>query len=135
MASKSPEAVPISPEILSQLECPVCYESFIGQKIYVCSTGHSVCESCLPKLTKCPTCNGPLSKIRAYGLEKLADTVLVFCKNRRLGCARLITGSELKKHEANCDWGCEVWHQLYDFTFPSDRFESCALNCFKLISD
>jgi hypothetical protein len=96
MASETPLAVPTSPEILSQLECPVCCESFIGQKIYVCSNGHSVCKSCLPKLTKCPTCSGPLSKIRAYRLEKLADTVLVFCKYRGRGCARLITGSELK---------------------------------------
>jgi hypothetical protein len=70
------EAIPvqasqISKSLLDALECPVCLE-YMTPPITMCSSGHSLCQACRPRLTRCPTCRRPLLGIRNYALEHLA---------------------------------------------------------------
>lgn len=65
------QASQISKSLLDALECPVCLE-YMTPPITMCSSGHSVCQACRPRLTRCPTCRRPLLGIRNYALEHLA---------------------------------------------------------------
>jgi E3 ubiquitin-protein ligase SIAH1 len=65
------EALEVSKGVRDVLECPVCLE-YMVPPITMCSSGHSVCQACRPRLTNCPTCRRPLLGIRNYGLEHLA---------------------------------------------------------------
>lgn len=65
------EASQISKSLQDALECPVCLEYMIPP-ITMCSSGHSLCQACRPRLTRCPTCRQPLLGIRNYALEHLA---------------------------------------------------------------
>ena len=43
------------------LECPICLDMpKVGQKIFQCRNGHTLCESCSERVTYCPTCRHPL---------------------------------------------------------------------------
>jgi hypothetical protein len=53
------------------LECPVCLD-YMEPPITMCSSGHSVCRACKPRLFCCPTCRQPLLGIRNFALESLA---------------------------------------------------------------
>ncbi|PNF19731.1 hypothetical protein B7P43_G14772 [Cryptotermes secundus] len=65
------EASQISKSVQDALECPVCLE-YMTPPITMCSSGHSVCQACRPRMTSCPTCRRPLLGIRNYALELLA---------------------------------------------------------------
>jgi hypothetical protein len=90
--------------LLDPLECPVCFEYSMGLKIYVCGNGHSVCENCHPALSECPICKGPPTGVRNYGLEQLAENVVVHCPFTENGCNESIVGSEYKLHKSVCDF-------------------------------
>lgn len=56
-----------------QLTCPVCCEFFEG-RIFQCSQGHSICETCMNKIgqpyqRECPQCRGAFVGTRNYCLE------------------------------------------------------------------
>ncbi|XP_069683422.1 E3 ubiquitin-protein ligase SIAH1B-like isoform X2 [Periplaneta americana] len=57
------------------LECPVCFESMVPP-ITMCTSGHSLCRACRPRLPSCPTCRQPLLGIRNVALESLARELL-----------------------------------------------------------
>lgn len=61
-----------------ELECPVCMEEMLPPVlVYGCSlSGHPVCGSCLPGLTSCPTCRGPMGSTRAIGLEAVVKNLV-----------------------------------------------------------
>nr|CAH7714847.1 unnamed protein product [Callosobruchus chinensis] len=55
---------------LSDLECPICFNHF-GEEIYLCPSGHSLCENCWLELTYCPLCRVNIQNpVRNYTLEK-----------------------------------------------------------------
>lgn len=58
-SSSNPVSVPVSADLASLFECPVCFD-YVLPPILQCQSGHLVCSSCRPKLTCCPTCRGPL---------------------------------------------------------------------------
>lgn len=57
------------------LECPVCLES-MAPPITMCTSGHSLCRACRPRLSSCPTCRQPLLGTRNIALESLARELL-----------------------------------------------------------
>nr|CAI5831327.1 unnamed protein product [Callosobruchus analis] len=60
---------------VSNLECPICYNEF-GERIYLCPSGHSLCETCSPILAYCPLCRLRIQDVvRNYTLEKITKYV------------------------------------------------------------
>ena len=74
-----------SADLASIFECPVCFgikivqasaiinktngfffffSEYVLPPILQCPSGHLVCSNCRPKLQCCPTCRGPLGKIK-----------------------------------------------------------------------
>jgi E3 ubiquitin-protein ligase SIAH1 len=90
--------------LLAALECPVCLDYSFGLKIYNCGNGHSVCENCHPHLSECPTCKGPPTVVRNYGLESIAENVVVECPFTGVGCKEIVAGGNYKVHKSECDY-------------------------------
>lgn len=59
VGNNSTLTVPVSADLASLFECPVCFD-YVLPPIIQCQSGHLVCSNCRPKLTCCPTCRGPL---------------------------------------------------------------------------
>ena len=65
----------INPEILAPVdddweECPICMEN-PADVMFVC--GHSLCDTCYPKVTICPFCRAPLVRNLEGTLRTLLD--------------------------------------------------------------
>jgi hypothetical protein len=65
------EGSQVAKGVRAALECPVCME-YMVPPITMCSSGHSVCRDCKPRLSSCPTCRRPLTGTRNIALEHLA---------------------------------------------------------------
>ncbi|CAG9771323.1 unnamed protein product [Ceutorhynchus assimilis] len=73
----SNEASGVMERISNTLECPTCYEVMAGN-IYLCKTGHSICESCRKLVPVCPTCQGQYMGGRNYALEEISKKLKDF---------------------------------------------------------
>lgn len=56
-------------------ECPICLEYF-KDMIYICESGHSVCNMCAPRLTVCPSCKRKMTLVRNFNFEELVRSVM-----------------------------------------------------------
>lgn len=65
-------------DLASLFECPVCFD-YVLPPILPCQNGHLICLNCRSKLTRCPTCQGPLGSTRNLAMEKVANSVLFPC--------------------------------------------------------
>ncbi|XP_004690122.1 PREDICTED: E3 ubiquitin-protein ligase Siah1-like [Condylura cristata] len=90
-------------DLASIFECPVCFD-YALPPILQCQSGHLVCHDCRPKLTRCPTCRGPLGTIRNLAMEKVANSVLFPCKYNPFGCEYVLPHQERAEHEETCDY-------------------------------
>ncbi|XP_049852655.1 E3 ubiquitin-protein ligase SIAH1B-like [Schistocerca gregaria] len=95
-------------EVLSVLECPVCFE-YMEAPIYMCANGHNVCAVCLPRCRgACPSCRGALtaSAARNLALERLAASAAGSpCRNAFAGCPeRRLKASARAAHESCCPY-------------------------------
>ncbi|PSN33228.1 hypothetical protein C0J52_23649 [Blattella germanica] len=103
-------------KFLKKLACPICYEYMIPP-ITVCLNGHSICNSCKPRLDKCPSCRGNFANVRNILLEKLSETITHPCKNRKNGCAVHVLVDFKEQHEKECSLSpCKC--PLNDFKLP-----------------
>ena len=72
------EDIPVQYVVCQELECPVCLTEMLPPvRIWQCSSGHALCQSCKrnPNINrKCPTCRQPIVG-RATVLEKMAATM------------------------------------------------------------
>ena len=62
--------------IEAELECPICFE-LSRPPIYQCPEGHIICNTCRPRVSKCPVCRfvfQGMPDIRNRFIEKLATT-------------------------------------------------------------
>ncbi|CAK6448216.1 unnamed protein product [Pipistrellus nathusii] len=91
-------------DLASLFECPVCFDYALPPALQ-CASGHLVCSSCRPKLTRCPTCRGPLGSIRNPAMEKVASSVLFPCKHVGSGCERALSPTQKAGHEELCASG------------------------------
>ncbi|KAG8264659.1 E3 ubiquitin-protein ligase siah1b [Homalodisca vitripennis] len=96
-------SVPVSADLASLFECPVCFD-YVLPPILQCQSGHLVCSNCRPKLTCCPTCRGPLGNIRNLAMEKVASTVLFPCKYSTSGCTMSLLHTLKAEHEEICEY-------------------------------
>uniref|UniRef100_A0A1Y1MGY7 E3 ubiquitin-protein ligase Sina-like RING finger domain-containing protein n=1 Tax=Photinus pyralis TaxID=7054 RepID=A0A1Y1MGY7_PHOPY len=51
-------------------ECPICFHVFPG-KIFMCISGHSLCESCWEITIRCAICNEYMTSMRNFTVEAL----------------------------------------------------------------
>ncbi|XP_034939777.1 E3 ubiquitin-protein ligase sina-like [Chelonus insularis] len=54
------------------IECPICYE--IKGRVFLCKSGHNLCETCMLRIDKCPICQNGFSLIRNYCVESIYST-------------------------------------------------------------
>lgn len=87
--------------ILNYFECPIC-NSLMKPPIYLCLTGHSICNRCRPRLHQCPSCRSNFGNARNYALEALTNTVSYPCGYRELGCLTVLPLNKITKHESDC---------------------------------
>lgn len=85
--------------LLLELECPVC-STYMAPPIRQCTTGHSICEKCRFKLSKCPLCEGSFTEAKNLSLETLAAQIKYPCVNH--GCDVKLSLVNREYHEKNC---------------------------------
>ncbi|CAA7032668.1 unnamed protein product [Microthlaspi erraticum] len=84
---------------LDRLDCPICSKPFTVP-IFQCDNGHVICDSCRPKVIKCPFCALPMGNNRCRGMESILESVTVPCRNADLGCTKYVPyGREKSNHE------------------------------------
>ncbi|XP_017779638.1 PREDICTED: E3 ubiquitin-protein ligase siah-1-like [Nicrophorus vespilloides] len=87
--------------LLNRVECPACLD-YMVLKIYVCKTGHSVCQNCYGSLRECPVCRTELTRTRNYDLESIAELLSYPCTNE--GCPEFIPVPKTKSHMLKCKY-------------------------------
>lgn len=89
--------------LLEELECKICM-TYMGPPIRQCETGHSICEPCMRKLSRCPLCQANFSDARNISLETLARKMHYPCINAKLGCNARSTLEHRDNHERTCSF-------------------------------
>lgn len=91
--------------ILEMATCPCCTEYYMGN-VMQCQNGHSLCEICRDKSSKCPTCkvNFGHTKLRNLTMETILAqmNVTVQCAYHTLGCQERIPYSKVHDHFRKC---------------------------------
>jgi len=64
-------------------ECPICKED-MNAPIHLCKAGHSICNTCRLKLTKCPICQADYTGSRNYTMETMIEEMFRPRKQRKL---------------------------------------------------
>lgn len=90
-------------DLLIELECPVC-SAYLTPPIRQCATGHSICESCRNKLTRCGLCESNFTESRNISLEGLAVKMRYPCINKSTGCTAVLAYNEREVHELQCKY-------------------------------
>ncbi|XP_026463339.1 E3 ubiquitin-protein ligase siah-1-like [Ctenocephalides felis] len=99
VALKTPSL--IAPNLLSNFECPICNELFYGT-VQICVKGHSVCESCIKQLERCPMCGMFYKGGRNYSLEQLLRYMKLPCMYNHNGCTKYLATVNFKDHVKVC---------------------------------
>lgn len=91
------------------MECPICYEEKILNKI--CKNGHFVCNICIDKINKCPLCLSNL--IFKFNIEKQLSRI--FQRNLYI-----------VKWNKKCDKILFYKFKIYKIVFTSDYYENIS---------
>lgn len=81
----------------------MCFGSVLPP-IFQCYNGHLLCNSCRPRVTRCPTCRGPLGHIPNLAMDRVADSVLFPCRYAYQGCTATVLHRGKAAHEELCDF-------------------------------
>ncbi|XP_050207641.1 putative E3 ubiquitin-protein ligase SINA-like 6 [Mercurialis annua] len=76
-----------------------------------CENGHTTCSSCTNRLEKCPYCELPIGVMRNFALEKLIESVKVYCRYKGNGCTEIMSHDNKIQHEIICsfvDCSCPI---------------------------
>ncbi|KAG5862558.1 hypothetical protein JTB14_016916 [Gonioctena quinquepunctata] len=106
-------------DLLSELECPVCYE-YMLPPIFQCLNGHSICQTCKVLVTECPMCKNPVQDTQNFVLEKMTQYLDYPCKFHKMGCTFSCKSTEIQNHENGCEFG--------PFDCPLKEFFNCQWN-------
>jgi hypothetical protein len=92
---------PPSDALASLLECPICFDSMLSQRIHQCRNGHIICDQCRPKVLNkcCPSCKLPIGDAdvsRNLLIEQLIEQTIIKCPN--LECGYSCLGISMRKH-------------------------------------
>ncbi|GAB2288892.1 hypothetical protein Dimus_023198 [Dionaea muscipula] len=87
------------PDVLS---CPICFDP-LTLPVFQCVNGHVACSSCCPKLeNKCPSCRNKIGRNRCRAIEKVIDSVKIYCRYSDYGCKDLVSYGRIREHEKAC---------------------------------
>ncbi|KAF7281484.1 hypothetical protein GWI33_004730 [Rhynchophorus ferrugineus] len=86
---------------VKNLECPVC-QCLMSGSIFSCRVGHAICEDCSDRLKACPLCAEPLTNMRCFALEGIAESLRLLCINKEKGCEFVGNVDQCKNHEKTC---------------------------------
>ncbi|KAJ9561545.1 hypothetical protein OSB04_006705 [Centaurea solstitialis] len=112
----------------SLLDCPACHKP-LRAPIYQCENGHTTCSICCTKaINVCLWCTSPIGFIRNVAMEKLADSILIYCKNIDLDCQECMIYHKVVEHEQVCP------HTACFFPHPSCSFTDFAEDLYKYFS-
>lgn len=93
-------------QIPDVVKCSVCLEVY-GNRIFQCSNGHCICETCYQPIQVCAECRAPLSKtqpIRTRALEELLNSVL----HATCACGEEVRFADVQRHASSCSNGAEM---------------------------
>ncbi|KAJ8924469.1 hypothetical protein NQ315_007266 [Exocentrus adspersus] len=85
------------------LTCPICMV-YMEAPIFICPTGHTLCNVCKPQLTECPSCKATLEERRNYLVEEMAMEMKLPCRNDVKGCTFWGITSTMDDHEGQCSY-------------------------------
>ncbi|TMW39701.1 hypothetical protein DOY81_015219, partial [Sarcophaga bullata] len=87
--------------LIEELKCPGCAYP-MKSPVYLCRTGHSVCEQCTRILMLCPLCKEGFTNIRSLTVEALCSKAHFKCQNASGGCTVRLQIDLLAWHEKQC---------------------------------
>lgn len=87
--------------LLGEIRCPGCARP-MHAPIYLCESGHSVCELCTETLCNCPLCKKDFTQIRSVTLEALAEKAYFLCKYSVHGCTVRLPYHLMRWHKERC---------------------------------
>lgn len=106
--------------LLEIMKCYAC-KAYLIPPIWLCQTGHSVCDECYKTLSVCSICERKFTGGRNLLAEAYSPKLLYPCKNSKSGCQETLTVDKVKEHQANCSYQsykCGVkqcnWHGTID---------------------
>jgi len=85
------------------LECPICLDICIPP-VFVCTTGHHMCEKCKEVVKECSICTSKFTGGRNFFYEECVENSTFKCKYLSEGCQEILLGKEIKSHLQNCDY-------------------------------
>ncbi|CAG9857159.1 unnamed protein product [Phyllotreta striolata] len=102
--------------LLRHFECIICMDYMLAS-IYLCATGHSICDRCKDNVKECPTCKSEILTKRNYNLEGVVSDFEFPCKYEK--CSFVGKGAVMKEHQEKCNfietdcpfkelYGCEM---------------------------
>ncbi|GAB2288894.1 hypothetical protein Dimus_023200 [Dionaea muscipula] len=84
------------------LDCPIC-SHHLTVPVFQCVNGHIACSSCCVKLeNKCPSCHNKIGRNRCRAIEKVIDSVKIYCRYADYGCKDLVSYGKIHEHEKAC---------------------------------
>ncbi|CAG7718394.1 unnamed protein product [Allacma fusca] len=90
-------------DLLPLLECPVCLNLPLPP-IRTCYQGHTICNNCSQKVSRCPLCQKPIGIGRNFFAEDFLSRSVVKCKYAQDGCNLRLHGANLKMHLNVCNF-------------------------------
>lgn len=87
--------------LLGEIRCPGCARP-MHAPIFLCKSGHSVCELCTDTLFNCPLCTKAFTEIRSVTLEALAEKAYFLCKYSVHGCTVRLPYHLMRWHKERC---------------------------------
>lgn len=91
----------VNQDVINNLVCPACNE-YMAPPIYICVTGHSICNTCRLIVKNCPLCKQSIRKTRNHTMEKLTERMQFPCRNKFKNCSFVSNISTIIQHENQC---------------------------------
>jgi len=88
-------------EVAERAKCQICFDMCMPP-FRGCTSGHNYCNTCLPKLKKCPLCKSKKLDCRQLGLENIASSMKWPCNLAEMGCTEILRLEDFNKHAAVC---------------------------------
>ncbi|PSN42360.1 hypothetical protein C0J52_08512 [Blattella germanica] len=91
----------LSEELLPELKCQMC-KKYTKPPIYLCKSGHIICDLCNNKSNSITDCKIKHSGVRCLALENLVKKILHPCAHQNKGCSEILFECEIEKHLEDC---------------------------------
>lgn len=118
--------------LLGEIRCPGCARP-MHAPIYLCKSGHSVCELCTQTLCNCPLCKKAFTEIRSVTLEALAEKAYFLCKYSVHGCTVRLPYHLMRWHKERCVY--QVGDCFMGKVWGGCKWSGCEIDWIKHCTD